>query len=376
MQSKTIGILGGGQLGRMTAQAAARLGFCTHIYTPESDAWALQVATDFTVAEFEDAAALEAFARSVDVVTYEFENIPAVAVEMVVAITPVYPNAAALRITQNRIREKSLCRELNIPTAPWREVFDLASARAALSELGGAMILKTAEMGYDGKGQWKILFGRDLEKIPVLHNRHPGEGRDPDFEPKNISGLGPGLRRGDGIELIAEGIVQFDFEISVITARGQDGEVKCYPPVRNVHRDHILYQTFAPAELSSELAKRAEKYAAQLAQKLDIVGLLAVEMFVVGNEIVVNEMAPRPHNSGHWTIEGCMTSQFEQLVRAITDMPLGDVTPRGNFVMTNLIGDEILRGEDMAREMGGTFHDYGKGDYRPGRKMGHITTKI
>jgi len=346
MQSKTIGILGGGQLGRMTAQAAARLGFRTHIYTPEGDACALQIATDFTVAKFEDTTALEAFARSVDVVTYEFENIPAVAVEMVVAIMPVYPNVAALRITQNRIREKSLCRELNIPTAPWREVFDLTSACAALSELGGAMILKTAEMGYDGKGQWKIINTEDLSAIKF------------------------------NSPLIAEGIVKFDFEISVIAARGQDGEVKCYPPVRNVHRDHILYQTFAPAELSRELAKRTEKYAAQLAQRLDIVGLLAVEMFVVGDKILVNEMAPRPHNSGHWTIEGCAASQFEQLVRAITGMPLGDVTPRGNFVMTNLIGNEILRGAQLAREMGGTLHDYGKGDPRPDRKMGHITTKI
>jgi len=341
-----IGILGGGQLGRMTAQAAARLGFRTHIYTPESDACALQVATDFTVAEFEDTSALEAFAHSIDVVTYEFENIPTMAVDVVAAITPVHPNAAALRITQNRIREKSLCRELNIPTASWREVSDLDSARAALSELGGTMILKTAEMGYDGKGQWKIT---DVEDLSIVKFDSP---------------------------LIAEGIINFDFEISVIVARGQDGEIKCYPPVRNVHRDHILWQTHALANLPPELAACAEQYAAQLAQKLDIVGLLAVEMFVVGNEILVNEMAPRPHNSGHWTMEGCATPQFEQLIRAITGMPLGDVTPRGNFVMTNLIGDEILRGAQMARETGGTFHDYGKGDYRPGRKMGHITTKI
>ena len=339
----TIGILGGGQLGRMTAQAAAALGLRTHIYTPHSDDCGLQAAADFTVAGFDDAAALAAFARSVDVVTYEFENIPAAAVDVVAAIVPVYPNATALRVTQNRVREKSLCADLDIPTAPWRAVTDLDSARAALDDLGGTMILKTAEMGYDGKGQWKILSAADLQTINY------------------------------GQPLIAEGIIHFDFEISVIVARGQDGEIKCYPPVRNEHRDHILYQTFAPAVLPSFLVTRAEGYAKMLAENLDIVGLLAVEMFVVGEEVCVNEMAPRPHNSGHWTMEGCVTSQFEQLVRAITGMPLGDVTPRGRFVMQNLIGEDFRRGAAIARDLGGVLHDYGKTGIRPGRKMGHVT---
>jgi len=349
-KSMIIGILGGGQLGRMTAQAAARLKFKTHIYTPHANDCGLQVATDFTVAGFDDVAALGAFARSVDVVTYEFENIPAAAVDTVAAITPVYPGAAALRVTQNRVREKSLCRDLNIPTAPWRAVSDLESARAALRELGGAMILKTTEQGYDGKGQWKI-DEQTSGRVDEIFSKNPGQ-------------------------LIAEGIVKFDFEISVIAARGLDGEIKCYPPVRNEHRDHILWQTHAPADIARVLAARAEGYAKQLVEKLDVVGLLAVEMFVVGDDILVNEMAPRPHNSGHWTMEGCATSQFEQLVRAITGMPLGDVTPHGKYVMTNLIGDEIMRGAEMAREQGGTFHDYGKGEARPGRKMGHVTVKL
>jgi len=351
---KAIGILGGGQLGRMTAEAATQLGFKAHIYTPESHACALPVAHDFTVAAFDDAAALASFARSVDVVTYEFENIPVRAVEIVAAVTPVYPNAAALRITQNRVREKSLCRDLGILTALWREVKDMDSARAALAEFG-AMILKTAEQGYDGKGQWKIAgqqISRPVDEIfGEIFNKNFGQ-------------------------LIAEDIVNFDFEISVIAGRGLDGEIQCYPPVRNVHRDHILWQTHAPAELSPALATRAESYARQLAEKLDIVGLLAVEMFVRGDEILVNEMAPRPHNSGHWTIEGCACSQFEQLVRAITGMQLGDVTPRGKFVMTNLIGNEILQAESLAREPNTFVHTYGKTDIRAGRKMGHVTRRL
>jgi 5-(carboxyamino)imidazole ribonucleotide synthase len=342
---KTIGILGGGQLGRMTAEAAARLGITAHIYTPHSDDCALQIAADFTVAGFDDLAALTAFARSVDVVTYEFENIPAVAVEEIEAIVPVYPNSAALRVTQNRVREKSLCRDLDIPTAPWREVKNLADAAAALAEFG-AIIIKTAEMGYDGKGQWKITSEKDLAAV-AFNN-----------------------------QLIAEGIVKFDFEISVIAARGLDGEIKCYPPVRNEHKNHILWQTHAPAELPPAMAKCAEDYTKLLAEKLNIIGLLAVEMFVVSGEILVNEMAPRPHNSGHWTIEGAATSQFEQLVRAITGMPLGDVTPRGKFVMTNLIGDDFTGGKKLAKELGGVFHDYGKQEIRPGRKMGHVTHQI
>ena len=354
MTKPTIGILGGGQLGRMTAEAAARLGVNTYIYTPHADDCGLQVATDFTVADWNNTAALEAFARSVDVVTYEFENIPFAAVETVAAMAPVYPNPNALRTAQNRVREKTLCQELGIHTAPWREVYTESDARAALTDLGGAMIIKTAEMGYDGKGQWKIKSADELKEV---FNRHPGAGRDP-------------------VQLIAEGIVDFDFEISVIAARGQDGDMVCYPAVRNEHRNHILWQTHAPAEISSALAVKAETYAQMLAEKLDVVGLLAVEMFVQGDRVLVNEMAPRPHNSGHWTIEGCACSQFEQLVRAVLGLPLGDVEPRGKFIMTNLIGDDFLRGQAMADEVGGVFHDYGKTDIRPGRKMGHVTQKV
>ncbi|HRJ13023.1 MAG TPA: 5-(carboxyamino)imidazole ribonucleotide synthase [Alphaproteobacteria bacterium] len=346
--TKTIGILGGGQLGRMTAQAAAKLGYQTHIFTPERNGSAEQAANHTTHADYHDLAALKKFSSAVDVVTYEFENIPVAAVETIVAIKPVYPNARALSVCQNRVREKSLCRELMIATAPWCEVHDMASAARAMCELGGSMILKTAEMGYDGKGQAKIINSAELEKSL-------------------------GQMRG---QLIAEGIVKFDFEISVIAARGMDGEVKCYPPVRNEHKNHILWQTHAPAEISETLTMRAMQYATQLIEQLNVVGLLAVEMFVVGDEILVNEMAPRPHNSGHWTIEGCQTSQFEQLVRAITGMKLGDVEPRGKFVMTNLIGDDFKDGAKKAAAENGTFHDYGKIEIRPGRKMGHITRQV
>lgn len=346
--SKVIGILGGGQLGRMTAQAAAKLGYQTHIFTPERNGSAEQVADHTTHADYHDTAALKKFANAVDVVTYEFENIPVGAVETVAAIKPVDPNARALSVCQNRVREKSLCRELMIATAPWYEVLDTAQALDALHALGGSMILKTAEMGYDGKGQAKITDAVELAEA---------------------------MRSMRG-QLIAEGIVKFDFEISVIAARGMNGEVKCYPPVRNEHKNHILWQTHAPAEISETLVARAEQYATQLIEQLEIVGLLAVEMFVVGDDILVNEMAPRPHNSGHWTIEGCETSQFEQLVRAITGMKLGDVTPHGKFIMTNLIGDDFNDGAQKAAAENGIFHDYGKIDVRPGRKMGHITKKI
>ncbi len=346
--SKTIGIFGGGQLGRMTAAAATRLGYKTHIFTPERNGSAEQVADHATHADYNDLAALRKFADAVDVATYEFENIPVTAVETVAAIKPVYPNSRALSVCQNRVREKSLCRELLIPTAPWHEVLDVDQALNALHALGDSMILKTAEMGYDGKGQAKIADAVELAEAM-----------------RNMRG-----------QLIAEGIVKFDFEISVIAVRGMNGEVKCYPPVRNEHRDHILWQTHAPAEISATLTSRAMQYATQLIEQLEITGLLAVEMFVVGEDILVNEMAPRPHNSGHWTIEGCATSQFEQLVRAVTGMPLGDVTPRGKFVMTNLIGDDFVDGAKKAATENGTFHDYGKTEIRAGRKMGHITRQI
>ncbi len=344
----TIGILGGGQLGRMTAQAAVRLGYQTHIFTPEESSPASMVADTTTIAEYDDIAALQKFAGVVDVVTYEFENIPVAAVNAVAAVRPVWPNAHALQVCQNRVREKSLCRELQIATAPWLEVADMESAVRALHDLGGSMILKTAEMGYDGKGQAKITNPTQIQSV---------------------------LEQMRG-QLIAEGIVKFDFEISVIAARGMDGNVVCYAPVRNEHKNHILWQTHAPAEVRPALAARAIHYATELTKKLDIVGLLAVEMFVVGDEILVNEMAPRPHNSGHWTIEGCPTSQFEQLVRAITGMKLGDITPYGRFVMTNLIGDDFLRGAEIAAQNAGVFHDYGKIETRPGRKMGHVTYRI
>lgn len=346
--SKTIGIIGGGQLGRMTAEAAAKLGHKTHIFTPEKSGSAEQVADRTTHAEYNDTAALKKFADAVDVITYEFENIPVAAVELLAERKPVHPNAHALSVCQNRIREKSLCRELMIATAPWHEVLNMDQAIAAFHALGNQMILKTAEMGYDGKGQAKIT---DMVELAEAMRDMRGQ-------------------------LIAEGIVKFDFEISVIAARGMDGDIKCYPPVRNEHRDHILWQTHAPAEISDALAARAVQYATLLIEQLNVVGVLAVEMFVVGNDILVNEMAPRPHNSGHWTIEGCETSQFEQLVRAITGQKLGDTTPRGKFVMTNLIGDDFIAGAEKAAAENGVFHDYGKTEIRPGRKMGHITRKI
>ncbi len=346
-----IGMLGGGQLGRMTALAAANLGYRTHVYCPEPDAPAAQVTARATTAAYDDWAALDAFADAVDVATYEFENIPFATAERIAARVPLMPSTEALRICQNRLREKAFCRDLEIPTARWAEVDGPPALRAALAEIGAPAVLKTVEQGYDGKGQSAITADSDPDAVWAA------------------------LASGAAKPLcIFESFVDFALEISVIVARAPDGATRSYPPVENRHRNHILDQTIVPAPISPAVAERAEAIATRLAERLALVGLLAVEMFVTAEgELLVNELAPRPHNSGHWSIDACRTSQFEQLVRAIAGLPLGSTERLSDAVMQNLLGDEAEGALDRLAEPEAKLHLYGKAEARPGRKMGHVT---
>jgi 5-(carboxyamino)imidazole ribonucleotide synthase len=311
----TIGILGGGQLGRMTALAGARLGYRTYIFASERESPAAQVAAGTTVAAWDDDAAIARFAEEVDVVTFEFENIPAEAVRKVAALKPVMPRPEILEITQDRLREKDFLNRIGVVTTAYQEITDVISLDRALANLAGRAVLKSARMGYDGKGQVAI-----------------SAATAPDDAWRRM-----GAPRG-----ILESFVNFKCEISVIVARGADGVMATYPPVENRHVNHILDTTIAPATLPAEIAREAEAIARDIATRLDLVGVLAVEMFVTTDGgLLVNELAPRPHNSGHWTIDACATSQFEQLVRAICGLPLGSTERHADAVMKNLIGDEV-----------------------------------
>lgn len=341
-----IGIIGGGQLGRMTALAAARLGYRCHIFTPETDSPAAQVSAAVTVAEYDDETALAAFAESVDVVTFEFENVPAETTRLLAAHRPVRPHAGVLRIAQDRILEKTFFNDIGVATAPWREVTGPESLAAAIVEIGRPAVLKTTRLGYDGKGQVKIT--------------------------EDISAEEAWARMGGPVGVL-EGFVDFVCEVSVIVARGLDGAMASFDVVENRHVDHILDTTIAPANLPAPLAAEARAIAEASARALDLVGLLAVEMFVTGEgRLLVNEMAPRPHNSGHWTMDACQTDQFEQFVRAVCGLPLGSPERHSNAEMKNLIGDEVATWPDLLREPGARLHLYGKEEARPGRKMGHV----
>ena len=343
----TIGILGGGQLGRMTALAAAALGYRCHIFCPEPDSPAKRVTALATTADYDDRAALRSFAAAVDVVTFEFENVPAETVDLLAALKPVRPGATALRIAQDRIREKDFLGSIDVATARYEAVDSADALARALRAIGPRGVLKTVRLGYDGKGQ--VMIGAETDPAEAWRRM----GAD----------LG-----------ILESLVEFVCEISVIVARGADGRWASYVPVENQHRHHILDTTIAPARIAPEIALRAEAIARHVADRLELVGLLAVEMFVtVGGEVLVNEIAPRPHNSGHWTIDACVTSQFEQFVRAICGLPLGSPERHSDAVMKNLIGDEILRWREALDDPSAKLHLYDKGKPRPGRKMGHVT---
>jgi 5-(carboxyamino)imidazole ribonucleotide synthase len=343
----TIGILGTGQLGRMTALAAAELGYRCHVFGPDANAPATQVAAASTLADYHDAAALDAFARTVDVVTYEFENIPHAPVAALAERLPMRPHPDVLRVCQDRIAEKSFLGGLGISTAKFREVRDQAGLVRAIQELGRPTVLKTAQLGYDGKGQVVIRTRTDLEEA---------------------------WRGLSTTRAILEEFVDFACEISVVVARGLDGQHATYVPVENVHKNGILDQTIVPARVSQTVAMKAEAIARHIAQKLGLVGVLAVEMFVVKDDgVLVNELAPRPHNSGHWTLDACATSQFEQVVRAICGLPLGSPERFCDATMKNLIGDDVNQWRDLAADPMVKLHLYGKTHVRPGRKMGHAT---
>jgi 5-(carboxyamino)imidazole ribonucleotide synthase len=346
-----IGILGGGQLGRMIAGGAARLGYRSHVFTPEPDSPAGQVTPLTTVAEFSDQAALARFAAAVDVVTFEFENVPADTAEFLAAQgKPVHPSPAVLRITQDRLREKDFLRSVDVGTTSYREVASLSGLKRAVRDLGTSSVLKTVRLGYDGKGQ--VMLGPDTD-------------------------LGAAWTHVGGEVAILEGFVDFACEISVIVARNGQGAGATYPPVENQHANHILDTTIAPARIAPAIAMRAEAIARHVAEKLDLVGLLAVEMFVTtSGECLVNELAPRPHNSGHWTLDACVTSQFEQHVRAVCGLPLGSTEYHSEAVMKNLIGGDVEKWREIIAEPSAKLHLYGKGEARPGRKMGHVTRLI
>lgn len=343
----TIGILGGGQLGRMTALAAASLGYRVHIFTPEPDSPAAQVSDAVTLAAYEDEEALARFAAKVDVVTLEFENIPASPVRFLEGKVPVRPGSKALETAQDRLAEKRFFNDLGIATAPWAEVASLSDLKQAVAEIGTPAILKTARLGYDGKGQAKIGPTTDLERVWA------------------------DLRTD---RAVLEGFVTFEREISALVARGPDGGWAAWDIVENVHTHHILDTTTAPAPLTVALHDQAVAIAHKAAEELDLVGVLAVEMFLTPDgRLLVNEMAPRPHNSGHWTIDACLTSQFEQVVRAVCALPLGTPRRHSDAVMTNLIGEAAKDWLGFLHEPMAKLHLYGKAEMRPGRKMGHVT---
>jgi 5-(carboxyamino)imidazole ribonucleotide synthase len=345
-----IGILGAGQLGRMLALAGARLGLRSHIYAPDAGEPAFDVAAAGTVAAYADEAALTRFAGAVDVITYEFENIPAATAAFLAERRPVYPGPLALEKTQDRLIEKRFLNQLGVATAGFAPIDSADAISPALASFGGAGILKTRRFGYDGKGQAMI--------------RDAAEGA------AAFASFG-------ALPCILESVVPFAREVSVIGARGRDGAFRAYDICENSHANHILSRTQAPASVETATANRAAEIAKCVADALDYVGVIAVEMFVVdganGEALIVNEIAPRVHNSGHWTIDGAATSQFEQHIRAAAGWPLGSTERRGRVVMDNLIGDEVRRWREILAEDGASLHLYGKAEIRDGRKMGHVT---
>ena len=341
----TIGILGGGQLGRMLAVAASRLGLRAQVYDPDPAAPAAQVCARHHCADYDNAAALAAFADAVDVITYEFENIPTAALDLLEARRPIRPGRRALATAQDRVAEKTFLNATGLVTAPWRAIGSEAAMAEALDAIGTPAILKTTRLGYDGKGQARIMR--------------------PDDAPAAFAAMA-------GAEAILEGFVDFSAEVSVIAARGLDGAVAAFDPGENLHEGGILRSTKVPAHLHAALRADAVLIAARILNALEYVGVLGVELFVTRAGLIVNEIAPRVHNSGHWTQNGCAVDQFEQHIRAVAGWPLGDGTRHSDVTMENLIGAEIERVPALAATAGAALHLYGKAEARPGRKMGHV----
>ena len=355
---RTIGVLGGGQLGRMFAQAAQSLGYRVHVYEPAQPSPAAAVADFSTCAPYEDAAALDEFAQSVDIVTYEFENIPAAALKVIEAAVDLQPSPAILHVCQNRWREKAWLHSNNFPHAPYAEALAGDIAGAA-EQVGLPCVVKTADFGYDGKGQMKIATAQELQQAAAIFR---------------------------GRRCVVEQWVPFERELSVICVRNRAGETRTFPAAENIHTNHILDLSIVPARIPPFVEAEARRMAVQIAASLGVVGLLAVELFLTaGGELIVNELAPRPHNSGHWSLDGAEMSQFEQHVRAICGLPLGPARARNPTVMVNILGDDWSwqNGSPVAEpdwqpilsDPSARLHLYGKPEARLGRKMGHFTVQ-
>jgi 5-(carboxyamino)imidazole ribonucleotide synthase len=343
----TIGILGSGQLGRMLALAAARLGFKCHVFAPDRDSPAFDVVQRATFADYTDMPALGRFADSVDIVTYEFENIPAEAAHFLAARLPVLPDPKVLATTQDRLAEKDFVTALGIGTAPYAAITRPNELCTALERIGWPAVLKTRRFGYDGKGQTTIGRGTELDAA----------WREVGCQPS-----------------ILEAFVPFEREVSVVAARAHDGTVECFDVTENDHRDHVLKISRVPAGLPDAAAREARRIAGAIAQRFGYVGVLAVEMFVLRDGgLLVNEIAPRVHNSGHWTLDGASVSQFEQHIRAVAGWPLAKPVRGGRVEMINLIGSEVGDYQKWLVVPGAAIHLYGKTHVRPGRKMGHVT---
>ena len=341
----TIGILGGGQLGRMLAVAASRLGLRSCIFEPAADCPAAQVANAHVRAAYSDEDSLRRFARAVDVVTLEFENIPVEALALLAQMRPVRPGPRALEVSQDRLTEKNFLSDLGLATAPFAAIDGPGDIAAALARVGLPAILKTRRFGYDGKGQVRI---------------------------SDAARAGAAMAEMAGQPCLLEGVVDFSREVSIVAARGLDGAVACFDPGENLHEGGILRRTSVPARLSAAERTDAALLAGRILNALDHVGVMGVELFVTDAGLVVNEIAPRVHNSGHWTQAACAVDQFEQHIRAVAGWPLGDGSRYADVVMDNLIGDDIERVPQIAREPGAALHLYGKAEVRPGRKMGHV----
>ena len=346
--NSTIGLVGGGQLGRMSALAAARLGYRCHILTREQDSPATQVSAATTISDYHAPDGLREFAAAVDVISFEFENVSAEGLDLLASLKPVRPSPTILRISQDRVLEKTFLNGAGIPTTPWAPVQDIDGLHVAVERIGLPAVLKTTRLGYDGKGQVLLRRAADIRDAFAALSPKP---------------------------LILEGFVDFSHEISVVAARGEDRSYASFDTVENRHRDHILDVTLAPARIAEAVDAQAQAIARRVADALDLVGLLAVEMFVdPGGKVLVNEIAPRPHNSGHWTIDACPASQFELHIRAIAGLPLPPAVRHSDAAMKNLVGpDETALWPEILATPGLIPHLYGKVEARPGRKMGHVT---
>lgn len=345
----SIGILGGGQLGRMMARAAARLGLKCHIYCPEPASPAFEIADRHTIAAYDDRTALAAFADSVDAITYEFENVPAATAALLAEHKPLFPDARALATAQDRIAEKTFIRDAGIPVAAFAGIDSLADLDAAIAVTGLPAVLKTRRFGYDGKGQAKVGTREELAAA---------------------------VAKFGGTDLILEELVPFALEVSAIVVRSRSGECSAYDIGENLHANHILSETRVPARIKPETAAAAAELGRKIANSLGYVGILGVEIFVVrngsGEQLLVNEIAPRVHNSGHWTEDGAVTSQFENHMRAVAGWPIGSLQRIGDTVMRNLIGAEADEWLSIVSDPAARLHLYGKAESRPGRKMGHV----